>query len=85
MSQPGNTQCRSRRMTVSRIQPGGSCTSTASSRARSRTGRMVQVENRPIQSASSWRVAGPSFSTVPPVAGVVGEVVGGDVQEQRAS
>ena len=41
----GKTQCRSRRITCSRIHGGGSCWSTASVRFRSSTGWMVALES----------------------------------------
>ena len=58
----GKTQWPSRRMTSSRIQSGGSCSSTAVWVARSRTGRMVTWE-WPTHSLILVRVAGPSLST----------------------
>ena len=63
----GNTQCRSRRMTISRIHAGGSCSWRASPRPMSRTGWMVTWE-WPTQSLILAMVAGPSRSTSPTVA-----------------
>ena len=73
----GKTQCRSRRMTCSRIHGGGSCWSTASVRLRSRTGRILALESC-SQVRIRSRVAGPSFSTSPDrrVAAEVGGEVG---------
>ena len=60
----GKTQCRSRRITCSRIHGGGSCWSTASVWLRSRTGWILALESF-SQARMRSRVAGPSFSTSP--------------------
>src|SRR4051795_12700287 len=62
--QPGNTQCRSRRMTCSRITGGGSWASQARSALRSSTGRTVNPTNPPALAdpAELAELAGPAGS-----------------------